>query len=529
MSKNISKIMKKVKSRDTQPELLFRKALWKEGVRYRVCPKEFPGKPDIVVSSKKVAVFIDGEFWHGGQWIRRKLDCLEAQFGNTESRNYWLPKIRMNMHRDCVSTAALVARGWTVLRFWESQVRKNLHACIGMTIDAIHGRSSPSPMSLAPQKTFYEFFAGIGLMRMALERQGWTASGANDNDPKKFRMYTAQFEGTEQMFNLMDIHNLRAKNIPSCALATASFPCNDLSLAGSREGLDGKSSSTFWGFLRLLQEMKSRRPPLILIENVMGFMTSRNGMDLKDALNGLNELGYSVDIFMVDASWFIPQSRKRLFIFGQIKDSVSLEALPVAQTVRENLYRPRIVVDFIKKQSQVRWLTSELPNPPMSERNLEHFLEDLPEEAPEWWSPARTQYLLSQIAPRQRAMLDSMIARPYWTYRTAFRRTRNQVTVAEVRADGIAGCLRTPRGGSARQILVKVGMGKFYARLLTPRECAKLMGASDYKIAVSPSQALMGFGDAVCVPVIEWIALHRLNPVVSELIRGRPLRNGEAN
>ena len=83
--------------------------------------------------------------------------------------------------------------------------------------------------------------------------------------------------------------------------------------------------------------------------------------------------------------------------------------------------------------------------------------------------------------------------------------------MAELRVDGIAGCLRTPRGGSGRQILVKAGFGEFHARLLTPRECARLMGAGDFKISGSLNQALFGFGDAVCVPVIEWIAKHYLN------------------
>ena len=96
--------------------------------------------------------------------------------------------------------------------------------------------------------------------------------------------------------------------------------------------------------------------------------------------------------------------------------------------------------------------------------------------------------------------------------------------MAELRTDGIAGCLRTPRGGSGRQILFKAGKGKYFVRLLTPRECARLMGADDYKLSVPLNQALFGFGDAVCVPAIEWIAEYYLNPMVNELIRGRALR-----
>ena len=89
--------------------------------------------------------------------------------------------------------------------------------------------------------------------------------------------------------------------------------------------------------------------------------------------------------------------------------------------------------------------------------------------------------------------------------------------MAELRTDGIAGCLRTPKGGSGRQILFKAGYGEYTARLLTPRECARLMGADEYKMSVPLNQALFGFGDAVCVPVVSWIAEHYLNPVVDEL------------
>ena len=95
--------------------------------------------------------------------------------------------------------------------------------------------------------------------------------------------------------------------------------------------------------------------------------------------------------------------------------------------------------------------------------------------------------------------------------------------VVAIRTDGVAGCLRTPRGGSARQILFKAGKGQYFARLLTPRECARLMGAGEYRISGSLNQALFGFGDAVCVPVVEWIAENYLNPVVNELIHGSVL------
>jgi DNA (cytosine-5)-methyltransferase 1 len=278
--------------------------------------------------------------------------------------------------------------------------------------------------------------------------------------------------------------------------------------------------------MRLLEDMDGRRPPIVLVENVMGFLSSNSGIDLKDALVGLNQLGYCVDIFMVDAAWFVPQSRQRLFIVARIEDSAYEGNSPACAKIGESQFRPKKIMDFINRHGQIRWRLKELPKAQVEPIKLEQLLEDLPEQAPEWWNPTRTQYLLNQVIPGQRKMLDSIIAGPEWTYRTAFRRTRKEGSVAEIRSDGIAGCLRTPRGGSARQILVKAGKGKFLARLLTPRECARLMGVDDYNVTVSSSQALMGFGDAVCVPVIEWIALHRLNPLVTELMRGLPLCQG---
>ena len=117
------------------------------------------------------------------------------------------------------------------------------------------------------------------------------------------------------------------------------------------------------------------------------------------------------------------------------------------------------------------------------------------------------------MSPKHRAQTEAMIHGSRTSYGTVFRRIRNGKSMAELRTDGVAGCLRTPRGGSGRQILVAAGKGRFAVRLLTPRECARLMGADKFVIKASLNQALFGFGDAVCVPVIEWIARNYLNPV----------------
>ncbi|HKE06109.1 MAG TPA: DNA mismatch endonuclease Vsr [Blastocatellia bacterium] len=520
-ARDVSSIMRKVRGSDTTPEIKFRKALWAEGLRYKPNSAKLPGKPDIVLVAHKTIIFIDGDFWHGGQWRRRKLSALEDQFQQTTTKDYWLKKIRRNMRRDCAVTAELLSQGWTVIRFWESDIRNNLEGCVETTLRVLNGKIKPDVMSVAARKTFAEFFAGIGLVRMGLERQSWSVAFANDVDERKREMYEAHFGDADKHFKLGDIHDLSAKDVPTVTLATASFPCNDLSLAGSRNGLGGKQSSAFWGFIRILDEMKKRRPPVVLIENVTGFLTSHGGNDFKEALLALNKLGYGVDAFMLDAARFTPQSRQRLFVVGVLQMGLGSDLRVCPYT---SALRPAALAQFISRRPEINWNIRNLPEPPEGQVRLEEILEDLPNDAPEWWGAERAEYLLDQMSPRHRETAERMIAGSRWRYGAVFRRVRQGKSMAELRTDGIAGCLRTPRGGSGRQILFKAGKGKYFVRLFTPRECARLMGADDYKISAPANQALFGFGDAVCVPVIEWIAEYYLDPVVNELIRGRALR-----
>ncbi len=155
----------------------------------------------------------------------------------------------------------------------------------------------------AQDKTVAEFFAGIGLMRIGLENAGWRITLANDIDHDKWQMYKDHFGDTGE-FVIEDVHKLKPSQVPTVGLATASFPCNDLSLAGARHGLAGAQSSAFWGFIDVLKAMKRERrlPPLVLLENVTGFLSSHDGQDFENALLALNDLGYSVDAFIMHAA-----------------------------------------------------------------------------------------------------------------------------------------------------------------------------------------------------------------------------------
>jgi DNA (cytosine-5)-methyltransferase 1 len=362
-------------------------------------------------------------------------------------------------------------------------------------------------------KTFAEFFAGIGLVRLGLEMAGWKAVFANDIDQKKFEMYRDNFADAHGAYVVADVHHLQAAEVPSVTVATASFPCTDLSLAGYRKGLAGTQSGAFWGFARILDQMDGRRPPVVMIENVTGFLTSDGGRDFINAIACLNRLGYSCDAFLLDAVNFVAQSRPRLFVVGVHDVSVTWYRVQVLATRDPRLRSPRLT-ELMTARTGLRWTVLDIPPPPRREGCLVDIIETVPPDSNRWWSQDRVSYLLAQMSGRHRGVADVLMASPTERYATVYRRVRYGKSMAELRTDGVAGCLRTPRGGSSRQILLVAGMGAVRARFMTPREYARLMGAPQYTINVPDNQAYFGFGDAVCVPVIQWIGQRVLNPLV---------------
>ncbi|RFZ81433.1 DNA (cytosine-5-)-methyltransferase [Mucilaginibacter terrenus] len=367
-------------------------------------------------------------------------------------------------------------------------------------------------------KNVIEFFAGIGLMRSGLEKADWQVTYANDIDPVKKKLYTNNFLNSESHFVLEDIHNLSEESMPSASLATASFPCTDLSVAGKREGLNGQHSSAFWGFIRILTEMGERRPNLVLLENVVGFLTSHNGDDLKDALLALNCIGYAVDVFIINAVHFVPQSRVRLFIVGKYTGVCREPQL--RHLFPPTDIRPKKLVNFVFNHPEINWdINHELPPLPSLSLSLKQIVQEVEDQSKAWWSTERVNYFLNQTFERHFIKLIQLRDKQEVSYLTAFRRKRNGKSMAEIRFDGIAGCLRTPKGGSARQILIHVGRGEIKIRLLNPLECARLMGADDFTITGTDQEALFGFGDAVCVPVITWIGEKYLTPTLIKLTK----------
>jgi DNA (cytosine-5)-methyltransferase 1 len=351
-----------------------------------------------------------------------------------------------------------------------------------------------------------EFFAGIGLVRSALETAGFEVAWANDIEPAKKRLYAANHDASD--FVLRDVREISGGDLPSVAVATASFPCTDLSLAGNRAGLAGTESSMLWEFTRVLEEMEERAPLAVLLENVPSFASSHGGEDLRAAIERLNELGYVCDLFVLDARRFVPQSRPRLFIVGSQNplDKGTWDPSPM---------RPAWVEQFVSQHPELEMQPAALTAPPLLHTELRDLVERLAPGDSRWWEPGRVARFVESLSPVQSARLTDLQFRNEAVWATAYRRTRKGKAVWEIRPDSISGCLRTARGGSSKQALVEAGCGAVRVRWMTPREYARLQGVPTYDLAdASDNQALFGFGDAVCVPAITWVATHYLWPLM---------------
>ena len=381
----------------------------------------------------------------------------------------------------------------------------------------------------ALSKTFCEFFAGIGLVDEALRRSGWKCGYANDIDAKKRQMYEGHYGPSPHYHegDVWQVDEVLARIPGRPFLATASFPCTDMSLAGKRRGLAGEQSGSLFGFLQVIEQLDELRPQALLLENVPGFLTSHDGKDFATAIHELASLGYWVDSFVIDAQWFVPQSRPRMFLVGYQQELLSPPLIvkpsgdlfdsfddPWRQAIaRADRLRPaRLRAAMETIEPATGWATIDCGNPRPARKSISDLIDFDGDQA--WWEQPevdRHYEMMFERHSRQVELLRAQSGPPIAL--TAFRRVREGKQRMEVRFDGVAGCLRTPRGGSAKQIVLAIIDGELRMRWMTPREYARLQGAGDYALPENTIQALFGFGDAVCVPVIEWIDRHMLTPV----------------
>lgn len=369
--------------------------------------------------------------------------------------------------------------------------------------------------------SFLEFFAGGGMARAGLGA-GWTCMFANDIDPRKGAAYAMNWG--HACLKVADLRLLRTRDFEGVAdLAWASFPCQDLSLAGNGKGLSGERSGTFWAFWNVINSlrMEGRAPRIVAIENVAGLLTSNNGRDFAEVVSSLTMLNYRVGSLVIDAARFVPQSRPRLFIIAVSADVLLSDGLigpsndlrfrtPSLARAEGNL--PAHVL-----KSVVQW---RLPDPPRHDLDLAGIVERDPQGV-RWHSASETERLLEMMSNVNRRKVEAAKLSGKMMVGGVYRRTRpDECGIgrqrAEVRFDDVAGCLRTPSGGSSRQTLLIVEGESVRSRLLSPREAARLMGLpDDYRLPERYNEAYHLLGDGVVVPVVRHLAHHLFEPVLA--------------
>jgi DNA (cytosine-5)-methyltransferase 1 len=369
--------------------------------------------------------------------------------------------------------------------------------------------------------TFYEFFAGGGMARAGLGKD-WQCLFANDIDAKKGASYAANWGGDR--LKVKDVGELTTADLPGRAdLAWASFPCQDLSLAGDYVGLKGERSGTFWPFWRLIEALadEGRAPDAVVLENVCGALTSHDGKDFAAIGAALASGGYRFGAIVIDAVRFLPQSRPRLFIVAVDKKL----PLPVAltQTQASVLWHPANLVGAYEKlsqQSKEAWVWWSLPAPPVRRSRFADVLDDEPQGV-SWHTAAETERIISMMSAINRKKVEQAMRMGKRMVGGIYKRTRKdengkRAQRAEIRFDDVSGCLRTPVGGSSRQTIMIVEGNNVRSRLLAPREAARLMGLPDsYRLPRNYNEAYHLAGDGVVVPVVRFLAAHLLEPLLA--------------
>ncbi|MBP7131885.1 MAG: DNA cytosine methyltransferase [Aquabacterium sp.] len=370
-------------------------------------------------------------------------------------------------------------------------------------------------MATGTHGNFYEFFAGGGMARAGLG-DDWRCRFANDISAKKGDAYRTNW-GDDDLW-IGDVFKVTTDQLAGHAdLAWGSFPCQDLSLAGNGEGLSGDRSGAFWGFWRIIKALnrEGRKPRIVVLENVYGTLTSHDGRDFEQIVKAVAAEGYVFGALVMDAVHFVPQSRPRLFVVGIDADLVVPESIHTP--LPTPAWHPDAVIraySRLPKAMRTSWRWWNPPAPGQRIASLDLIVEQEPQGVI-WHTPEHTQNLLAMMSEVNRRKV--MEAQRFGAVKvgTIYRRTRDGVQRAEVRFDGIAGCLRTPAGGSSRQTIMVVDGPLIRSRLISPREMARLMGLPEtYQLPDRYNDAYHLLGDGVAVPVVAHLRQHILTPIV---------------
>lgn len=369
------------------------------------------------------------------------------------------------------------------------------------------------------QKPKYaEFFAGGGLVSAALA-PAWECLLANDIDAKKCLTYRANFPDHPLVQG--DIATLDPGALSGPVdLYWASSPCQDFSLAGRGQGLRGARSSTFSHFADILDRAAANGsgPRIVAFENVVGLVSRQGSRDFHTVLRRIAAAGYRVGALEIDAVKFLPHSRPRLFVIA-VRDDVQIpKSLVLDQPGPFHSRRVQAGLASAPRSVRERWVWWHMPEPLENPPDIAALIETGADQ--DWFAAAQLARLTALMPPLHADRLQGLMDGPGPSICFAYKRGRPDGQgrvrqVAELRFDGNAGCIRTPAGGSSRQIVLIAGDGRVRARLLNPREAARLLGLSDtYLLPERFNDAYKIAGDGVAVPVVRHLDRHLFQPLL---------------
>jgi len=354
----------------------------------------------------------------------------------------------------------------------------------------------------------------------------WKCQFANDFDPLKVQVYADNWGKAEILED--DIHKVKAEDLGRRAdLAWASFPCQDLSTAGNGLGIgqaggtNRTRSGTFWAFVDLMKGLKAigRLPRMVVLENVVGLLTINGGEEFKAVIAALDRLGMRAGAVVVDARHFVPQSRQRVFIVA-----ISKAAKAVDEFLRDEphpTWHPDPLVKAVEKltpQCREQWMWFNLGSAPELKKTLNKIVTDRPVGV-NWHTQAETKRLVAMMSDAHRQKLAEAKKSGKRMVGTLSLRMRplkgKTVQRTEICFRGLAGCLRTPKGGGSRPRIIVVNGTDVRTRLLAPTEAASLMGLKvSYQLPDVYDYAFRVIGDGVAVPVVAFLRTKLLNQLL---------------
>lgn len=373
------------------------------------------------------------------------------------------------------------------------------------------------------RKQFAEFFAGGGMVSKALSCD-WDCVFANDFDPKKAAAYRNNHTHADVLLE-KDINAVCASEVGGApSLVWGSSPCQDLSVAGKGAGLEGRRSGTYYAFWRVIDEMiaDGRQPEIVAIENVVGSLRSNSGKDFAEMCRAFSARDYLFGAMVIDAVHFVPQSRPRLFIIGVKGGNQKIERL-TGDKSSEWLGGLRIQAAFegLPRGLKQNWVWWDLPAISGNRPSIRSIIQANPSDV-RWHTAKETKELVAMMSDVNLSKVEAATASGRREIGFVYKRTRfdqsgQKVQRAEVRFDGVSGCLRTPGGGSSRQLIIEVQGKAIRSRLLGVREAARLMGLADsYKLPKSYNEGYHIMGDGVAVPVVRYLDTHLFSNLLSD-------------